>query len=95
MFLEHRFLLINNQLDITPGVSLSYYSDFDFQAFPGLDVGYKFSNNFKIYGNIGYSYRVPTFTEMYTSIPNFLAGNAKLKPEKALAEELGLKYTYN
>ena len=95
LFLEHRFLLINNQLDITPGVSLSYYSDFDFQAFPGLDIGYKFSNNFKIYGNIGYSYRVPTFTEMYTSIPNFLAGNAELKPEKALAEELGLKYTYN
>ena len=46
------FLLINNQLDITPGVSLSYYSDFDFQAFPGVDIGYKFSNNFKIYGNI-------------------------------------------
>ncbi len=95
LFLEHRFLLINKQLDITPGVSLSYYSDFDFQAFPGLDVGYKFSNNFKIYGNIGYSYRVPTFTEMYTSIPNFLAGNANLKPEKALAEELGVKYNYN
>ena len=95
LFLEHRFLLINKQLDITPGVSLSYYSDFNFQAFPGLDVGYKFSNNFKIYGNIGYSYRVPTFTEMYTSIPNFLAGNANLKPEKALAEELGVKYNYN
>ena len=46
LFLEHRFLLINKQLDITPGVSLSYYSDFNFQAFPGLDVGYKFSNNF-------------------------------------------------
>lgn len=95
MFVEHRFLLINDKLDITPGVSMSYYSDFDFQAFPGLDVGYKFSNNFKIYGNIGYSYRVPTYTEMYISIPNFLSGNSELKPEKALAEELGIKYTIN
>ena len=93
MFLEHRLLLINNKLDITPGVSLSYYSDFDFYAFPGLDVGYSFSNNLKIYGNIGYSYRVPTYTELYTNIPNFLSGNSELKPEKALAEELGINYT--
>ncbi len=95
MFVEHRFLLVNDKLDITPGVSLSYYSDFDFQAFPGLDVGYKFSNNFKIYGNIGYSYRVPTYTELYINIPNFLSGNSELQPEKALAEELGIKYTIN
>ena len=95
MFVEHRFLLINNKLDITPGVSLSYFSDFDFQAFPGLDVGYAFSNNFKIYGNIGYSYRVPTYTELYINIPNFLSGNSELKPEKALGEELGIKYTIN
>ena len=93
MFVEHRLLLINNKLDITPGVSLSYYSDFDFYAFPGLDVGYSFSNNLKIYGNIGYSYRVPTYTELYTNIPNFLSGNSELKPEKALAEELGINYT--
>ena len=95
MFVEHRFLLINDKLDITPGVSMSYYSDFDFQAFPGIDIGYKFSNNFKIYGNIGYSYRVPTYTEMFISIPNFLSGNSELKPEKALAEELGIKCTIN
>ncbi len=95
MFLEHRFLLVNDKLDITPGVAMSYYSDFDFQAFPGIDIGYKFSNNFKIYGNIGYSYRVPTFTEMYISLPNFLSGNADLKPEKALAEELGINYNIN
>jgi len=94
MFIEHRFLLVNDRLDITPGVSLSYYSDFDFQAFPGLDVGYKFSNQFKIYGNIGYSYRVPTYTELYISIPNFLSGNSELQPEKALSEELGVKYSF-
>jgi len=29
---------------------------------------------------------------LYISIPNFLSGNAFLEPEKALAQELGLKY---
>ena len=94
-FLEHRFSLANDKLDITPGVSFNYFSDFDFHAFPGLDVGYAFNNRLKIYGNIGYSYRIPTYTELYINIPNFLSGNNTLSPEKALAEEIGIKYTAN
>ena len=93
VFLEHRFSLANNKLDITPGVSLNYFSDFDFHAFPGLDIGYKFTDQLKIYGNVGYSYRIPTYTELYVNIPNFLSGNDALNPERALAEELGVKYT--
>ncbi len=89
-FLEQRFTL--DKLDITPGVSLNYFSDFKFNAFPGLDVGYKINEKLKIYGNIGYSYRIPTYTELYINIPNFLSGNENLEPEKALAEEIGIKY---
>ncbi len=95
VFVEHRFSVANNKLDITPGVSLNYFSDFDFNAFPGLDIGYKINEQIKVYGNIGYSYRIPTYTELYINIPNFLSGNANLKPEKALAEEIGIKYTKN
>lgn len=90
-FLEQRFQLFNNKLDITPGVALTYYSDFDFQAFPGIDLGYSLSDQFKLYGNIGYTYRIPTYTDLYYSSPTTL-GNANLKPEKALAEEIGVKY---
>ncbi len=92
LFVEHRFLLADDKLDFTPGVSLNYYSDFDFQAFPGIDVGYKINQNTKVYGNIGVSYRIPTYTELYINIPNFLSGNDALKPERALAQELGVKY---
>ncbi|MCK5400631.1 MAG: TonB-dependent receptor [Flavobacteriaceae bacterium] len=94
-FFEHRFSLVNDKLDITPGVSLNYFSDFDFHTFPGLDIGYKINNQLKIYGNIGYSYRIPTYTELYISIPNFLSGNDALNPEKAIAEEIGIKYSSN
>jgi iron complex outermembrane receptor protein len=94
-FLEHRFAFANDKLDITPGVSLNYFSDFDFHAFPGLDIGYRFNNQLKIYGNAGYSYRIPTYTELYINIPNFLSGNNTLNPEKALSEEIGLTYTVN
>jgi vitamin B12 transporter len=91
MFLEHRFKLLNDKLDITPGIAVTYFSDFKFHAFPGIDVGYKLTDNFKLYGNAGYTYRVPTYTDLYYSDPATV-GNANLKPEEALSGELGGKY---
>ncbi|MCA0958770.1 TonB-dependent receptor [Muricauda ruestringensis] len=92
VFLEHRFSVADNKLDITPGVALTYFSDFKFKGFPGLDIGYSLTNNFKVYGNIGYTYRVPTYTDLFYNDP-VTSGNADLEPEEAFAQELGLKYT--
>ena len=94
VFLEHQFKLLDNKLDITPGIAVSYFSDFKFQAFPGLDVGYKINNNLKVYGNMGYTYRIPTYTDLFYN--DFrTAGNANLEPEEAFAQELGIKYNTN
>lgn len=90
-FAEHRFKFINNKLDVTPGVAMTYFSDFKFHAFPGMDLGYKLNDKFRLYGNIGYTYRIPTYTDLYYSDPTTL-GNENLEPEEALAEEIGLKY---
>ncbi|MFD2822678.1 TonB-dependent receptor [Lacinutrix iliipiscaria] len=91
IFLEHRFKLVNDKLDITPGVAMNYFSDFKFHAFPGLDLGYKLNENLKLYGNIGYTYRIPTYTDLFYSDPTTL-GNENLDPEEAISEELGLKF---
>ena len=94
VFLEHQFKLLDNKLDITPGIAVSYFSDFKFQAFPGLDVGYKINNNLKVYGNMGYTYRIPTYTDLFYN--DFrTAGNADLEPEEAFAQELGINYNTN
>jgi len=90
-FLEYRFSLADDNIDITPGVALSYYSDFNFHAFPGINLGLQLNKRTRIYGNVGYTYRVPTYTDLFYSSPTTL-GNALLKPEEAVAEELGLKY---
>ena len=92
LFLEHRFKTGN--FDITPGVAVTYFSDFKFHAFPGLDIGYKVSDNLRAYGNIGYTYRIPTYTDLYYN-DSSTTGNPNLKPEEALAQELGLKYNTN
>ncbi len=93
-FFEHRFEFAQGRFDLTPGVALSYYSDFDTQAFPGIDMGYRISDAVKFYGNIGYTYRVPTFTDLYYNGPT-TQGNPDLQPESALAEELGIKVNLN
>uniref|UniRef100_UPI004047F2F3 TonB-dependent receptor plug domain-containing protein n=1 Tax=Mariniflexile sp. TaxID=1979402 RepID=UPI004047F2F3 len=91
MFLEHQFKLADNLLDITPGVAVTYFSDFKFHAFPGIDIGYRIMDNLKVYGNMGYTYRIPTYTDLYYNDPT-TNGNANLNPEEALSEELGIKY---
>ena len=91
-FLEHRFTFANDKLDVTPGLAINYFSDFKFHAFPGIDIGYQVNNNLKIYANVGYTYRIPTYTDLFYSDPTTI-GNENLDPEEALTEELGIKYT--
>ena len=91
LFLEHRLELFNNKLDITPGVAVTYFSDFKFFAFPGIDIGYQLVDNLRVYGNLGYTYRVPTFTDLNYVSPTTI-GNTNLEPEKAFSQEIGLKW---
>jgi len=91
VFLEHRFQLLDAKLDITPGVAITYFSDFKFHAFPGVDMGYQVSEAVKIYGNLGTTYRIPTYTDLYYRDPVTI-GNQNLQPEEAFSQEIGVKF---
>ena len=91
LFLEHRFKLADGKIDITPGVAVTYFSDFKFHAFPGLDIGVRLTDNIKAYGNLGVTFRIPTYTDLYYNDRSTI-GNANLKPEEAFAQEIGLKF---
>lgn len=90
-FLEHRFSLLDNKLDVTPGVAVNYFSEFDFNAFPGIDLGYRINDSFRVYANAGYTYRVPSYNDLYY-VGRQDIGNENLVPERAISEEIGLKY---
>jgi iron complex outermembrane receptor protein len=45
----------------------------------------------KAYGNLGYTYRIPTFTDLNYKSPTTI-GNSNLEPEKAFSQEVGLKW---
>ena len=91
VFLEHRFHFFDNQLDITPGVAITYFSDFKFHVFPGIDVGYQLSESIKIYGNLGTTYRIPTYTDLFYRDPVTI-GNPDLQPVEAFSQEIGMKF---
>jgi iron complex outermembrane receptor protein len=94
LFIEHRFEFLHSKLDLTPGINLTNFSDFDFFSFPGLNMGYELTDNVKLYGNIGYTFRIPTYTNLYYN-SSIEKGNPNLKPEKALTYETGLKLNKN
>ncbi|MCB0642784.1 MAG: TonB-dependent receptor, partial [Phaeodactylibacter sp.] len=92
-FFEHRFQWLDGRLDVTPGILFNYFSDFGTNFFPGLDLGFELQENLKIFANVGKTYRVPTFPDLYYQDPANL-GNPDLQPEAALSYETGLKGNY-
>lgn len=89
LFGEYRWE--NENFAITPGVFINYYSDYGVNAFPGIDASYKLSSASKIFGNVGNSYRIPTYTDLYYIGPSNI-GNPDLEPESAWTYEVGYKY---
>ena len=92
IFLEHRFQWFDNRLDVTPGFAVAYYSDFKEFGYPGVDIGYRFSKSTKIYANLGYTSRIPSYTNLFYE-SSIEQGNPDLKPEKAFTYEGGVYYT--
>ncbi len=91
-FSEYRLKYLDEKLDITPGFSIVYHSDIQAFFYPGIDIGYRLSDNFKTYFNAGYTSRIPTYTNLYYVSPAE-EGNENLQPEKAFSTEWGLKYS--
>lgn len=91
VFFEHHFSLLDKKLNISPGISWANYSKEGNFFYPGLDVGYNFTPNSKVYGNIAKVHRVPTFTDLYY-VSKTEQGNPDLRPENALSSEIGYQY---
>jgi vitamin B12 transporter len=91
VFFEHHFSLLDKKLNISPGISWANYSKEGNFLYPGLDVGYNFNQNNKIYGNIARVHRVPTFTDLYY-VSKTEQGNPDLLPENAVSSEIGYQY---
>ena len=93
-FLEHRFSFLDGRLDVTPGFMFTSFSDFGSGFYPGVDVGFKVREKFKVYGSYGKTLRIPTYTDLYFN-NGANANNPALVPEQADNLEFGAKFNYN
>ena len=93
IYAEQRISLIKN-FDIITGGFLYNYSGLGWKFWPGLDLGYSFSKNIRIYGSVGKAFRIPTYTELFYSSP-ISKGNPDLKPEETLNYEAGINFIKN
>ena len=90
LFVEHRFYFFD-RLDITPGVYVNWYSDYGWNWFPGIDASWEFTSAWKAFANVGRSFRIPTYTDLYYEGPTNI-GNNQLRAEDAITYEAGIKY---
>jgi vitamin B12 transporter len=92
LFAEHRLTLFDQRVSLTPGIQLNHSTGFGISFLPGIDMGLTISEKLMLFINSGYTYRVPTFTDLYYEDPGNL-GNPLLKPEYSLSHEAGIKTT--
>ncbi|TDX83172.1 TonB-dependent receptor plug domain-containing protein [Epilithonimonas xixisoli] len=90
VFFDHQFKFFNQKLEINPGASWANYSGQNF-FYPGMDVGFIFNPNHKVFGAVSKGFRIPTFTDLYYVSPAEI-GNPNLVPESAISSELGYRF---
>lgn len=80
-----------NRLLLNIGTYINYNTQYGWQVFPGVDLGYAIDNNWKASLSIGSSQRIPTYTDLYLKQTGNI-GNPSLESENAWQYELGIRY---
>jgi len=68
------------------------YPEIGWKLWPGFDVSYKIKSNLRLFGSVGKSFRMPSYTELYYSDPVTI-GNPNLKHEESVNYEIGINFT--
>ena len=90
VFFDHQFKFFNQKLEVNPGASWANYSGQNF-FYPGMDFGFIFNPNHKVFGAVSKGFRIPTFTDLYYVSPAEI-GKPNLVPESAISSELGYRF---
>ncbi len=83
-----------NKFYISLGASASHSSDFKWNSFGGIDIGYHINDDIRFYSSLNTALRLPTFTDLYYQNAIQVA-NPNLKPEHSQTLEIGSKFKKN
>ena len=90
-FIEHTFYYTKWIVSFGFMGNIISGSDLGINTYPGVEINYNVFRNFKMFGSINTSLRMPSFTDLYYSGPTNV-GNPELKPERSATVEGGAKW---
>ena len=85
---------LSEKFSLRPGVRYEYNSLFNSKLLGSLSARYLLKNGFELRGNVGSSYRVPNFEELYyyfVDSNHDVRGNENLDPENGFSAFVNLK----
>ena len=87
-YLEYRTELIP-KIILHIGAYSNYNSNYGWELYPGVDIGYQIAGDWRLNLNVGKSQRIPSFTDLYLNQPANI-GNPELRSEYAWQYESSL-----
>ncbi len=90
LFAEYK-RYFTDRLNGSVGVYANKNSDYNWEFFPGIDMGYTVAKNVRLFANATMGQRLPTYTDLYYKGPSNI-GNAQLQSEYAQYTEIGAQY---
>ncbi len=89
--LEHNILLDHWTLSAGLLANMNSSVDHRFRFYPGIDIAYRPSSQWKVYLTYNKGFRLPSYTDLYYNSPD-ITGNSQLKPEENRSLSLGTQY---
>lgn len=90
-FMEQNFIFSQFTLSVGVLATMNTYLGHNFRYYPGVDLAYCPTNNWKVFASWNKALRLPTFTDLFYKSPT-QEGNQNLKPEKTEAYSVGVHY---
>lgn len=90
-YAEFRTERIQN-MTINMGAYANYNTQYGWQVYPGIDLGYDINSQWKVVFNSGSSQRIPSFTDLYLDQRPGNIGNPDLLSEDAWQTEAAIKF---
>lgn len=84
-------LLLQEKIALNFGMREDYHSTYGYEWAPSISAGWWINPGFKLRGEVGRAFRVPSFTDLYYEDP-YSKGNPNLKPEVSWGYELGTDF---
>ncbi|MBD1421441.1 TonB-dependent receptor plug domain-containing protein [Sphingobacterium chuzhouense] len=78
-------------MTVNVGAYVNYNTQYGWQVYPGIDLGYNINPQWKIVFNTGSSQRIPSYTDLYLNQSKNI-GNPNLRSENAWQTEGAIKF---